>query len=357
MIKTVKYRLKDRSARKFLSHQAYGCNQVWNWCVAQHRDMQDRYAAGAPSGKWLTGFDLIIACKGVGKDLGILQQTVGAVCLQFARSRDQHRRCPRFRASFGLKKAPGWVPFNRQSRRIEGNCLVYAGRRFRLFGTKRRPVPADVTSGYFVEDALGRWFVCFQVEVGVPVAAVAGEIGIDLGLKSFATLSDGRKIEAPRIYRSLETKLAVAQRAGNRRQAKAIHLKIGNRRRDFHHKLSTSLARDHAFIAVGNVNAEALAKTRMAKSIHDAGWSAFRDMLRYKAARFAEVDERFTTQVCSCCGVIPDSSPKGMGALGIRTWVCSSCGESHDRDVNAARNILRLGLSAQPRDDESRRAA
>ena len=96
----------------------------------------------------------------------------------------------------------------------------------------------------------------------------------------------------------------------------------------------------------------------MAKSVLDASWASFKTMLSYKASRhlalFLEVDEKFTTQVCSNCGSNPDSSPKGMGALGMREWVCSDCGASHDRDVNSARNILKLGRSAAPRVDESR---
>jgi len=108
------------------------------------------------------------------------------------------------------------------------------------------------------------------------------------------------------------------------------------------------------------VNAAGLAKTRMAKSVLDAGWSMFRNMLHYKASRhgatFLEVDERFTTQTCSTCGAIPESRPKGIAGLGIREWVCSSCGASLDRDVNAARNILALGRSVAAPVEGSRRA-
>jgi transposase len=100
------------------------------------------------------------------------------------------------------------------------------------------------------------------------------------------------------------------------------------------------------------VSAAKLAKTRMAKSVLDAGWTTFRNQLRYKAsrhgARYIETDERWTSQTCSCCGVIPDSSPKGMGALGVRHWECSDCGATHDRDVNAALNILRVGRERPP---------
>ncbi len=92
----------------------------------------------------------------------------------------------------------------------------------------------------------------------------------------------------------------------------------------------------------------------MAKSVYDAGWSTFRSMLKYKSAGYVEVDERFTTQICSDCGALPDSRPRGIAGLGIRAWECSECGASHDRDVNAARNILALALSAQRPVGESR---
>jgi putative transposase len=356
-IRTHKYRLKDRRARRALSAQAYACNQVFNWCVAQHRDAQARYAAGSPRRKWLSSFDLARQCKGAGADLGIHQQTVQSVCDQFASSRDQHKVCPKFRASFGLKRALGWVPFQAQSRRVEGNSVTYLGKRYRFFGAKRRPLPDTVKGGAFVEDAMGRWWVVFHAVVEESAKPTGGEVGIDLGLKSLVTTSDGESVENPRHLRAYAERLAVAQRAGNKRRATAIHAKIANSRRDFHHKLSTRLAREYAFIAVGDVNAKRLAKTKMAKSVLDAGWSGFRAMLRYKAAAYVEVDEKFTTQTCSSCGSLPPERPKGIAGLGMRAWECSACGASHDRDVNAARNILRLGRSVAAPVEESRRIA
>ncbi|MDR7229929.1 IS605 OrfB family transposase [Caulobacter sp. BE264] len=283
--------------------------------------------------------------------------TVQNVCDQFARSRDQHKRCPKFRASFGLKRAMGWVPFQRQSRQIDANSVTYRGKTYRYFGAKRRPLPENAKGGAFIEDALGRWWVAFHVEIQQSDQASSGEVGIDLGLKDLATMSDGGKVENPRHLSKYAKRLAVAQRAGNKRQAKAIHAKIANVRRDYHHKTSTRLAREYAFIAVGNVNAKNLAKTKMAKSVLDAGWSSFRTMLAYKAATFVEVDERFSSQTCSACGTIPASRPRGIAGLGMRRWECSDCGASHDRDVNAALNILRVGRSVAAPVEESRRIA
>jgi putative transposase len=149
------------------------------------------------------------------------------------------------------------------------------------------------------------------------------------------------------IYKEREPSLQSHSAPTKRGMPRAIHLQIANSRRDFHHKLSTRIVREFDYIAVGNINAAGLAKTNMAKSVLDAGWSSFRSQLAYKAIRhgawFEEVNESFTSQVCSCCGALPESRPKGIAGLGIRLWVCSDCGASHDRDVNAALNILRRG--------------
>ncbi|WP_429579713.1 RNA-guided endonuclease InsQ/TnpB family protein [Paraburkholderia youngii] len=154
----------------------------------------------------------------------------------------------------------------------------------------------------------------------------------------------------PQFYRESEAALGIAQRANKKRRIKAMHARIANQRKDAIHKETTALVKKHAAIFVGNVNAKALAKTSMAKSVHDAAWTMFRTARKYKAMGqcvvYEEVNEAFSTQTCSCCGVTPPSSPKGRAGLGIRQWTCSDCGAEHDRDTNAARNIARLGHQA-----------
>ena len=172
-------------------------------------------------------------------------------------------------------------------------------------------------------------------------------VGIDLGLRTFAAFTDEAipPIEAERFYRDLEPALARAQRARHRNRSRAIHPKIANRRKDFLLKLSTRLVKANGALFVGNVNASALAKSRMAKSVLDAGWSTFRTMLSYKCddagVWFAEVDEAFSTQTCSVCH--SRAGPKGRKDLGIRGWQCTVSGAIHDRNVNAAHNILAAG--------------
>ncbi|WP_419636289.1 RNA-guided endonuclease InsQ/TnpB family protein [Thiolapillus sp.] len=154
-------------------------------------------------------------------------------------------------------------------------------------------------------------------------------------------------MEAGRFYRGLEDALGKAQRANKPHRVQAIHAKIRNRRKDAIHKFTTHLAERYGVIFVGDVSSAKLVKTKMAKSVLDAGWHQLKTQLKYKAiARsgvFEEVNEAYSTQVCSCCGAKPDSSPKGRAGLGIRHWICSECGAEHDRDINAALNILAAG--------------
>lgn len=349
MFLTHKYRIKDATVGKHLTRHAWACNQVWNFCVATQREAERRRKAGLIV-RWPSAFDLITLCIGSAAMLGSHSDTVGAVCRQFATSRDQHKRCPRFRASGGPRRALGWVPFVRRSLKIADTHVVYLKRKFYFW--KSRDIDGERKAGAFVQDARGRWYVTFQCEVAEAAQKDGPQIGIDLGLQKLAVLSDGCEIRNPAHFRRYEAALAVAQRAGNKRRVRAIHAKIANARKHFLHEQSTALVREFGHIVVGNVSLSKLAKTRMAKSVLDAGWSNFRHMLSYKAqkggAMYTEADERMTSRTCSRCGTIPVSSPKGMGALGVRHWVCSACGCSHDRDVNAARNILRVGAERRP---------
>jgi len=190
-------------------------------------------------------------------------------------------------------------------------------------------------------------------------ALANNKMGGDLGLKDLATLSDGTKLENPKWFRDLEDKLAIAQRARNKRRVKAIHAKIRRRRKHHLHVATARIAKQYRTIFVGDVNSSQLAKTNMAKSVMDASWYAFKQQLAYKARRHrgavVVVDEAYSTQTCSSCGAIPASSPKGRAGLGMRTWECSCCGAVHDRDVNAAVNVLKFGLERQPPAEESPR--
>ena len=327
-----------KSLTGLLNKQSRACNFVWNFCNDRQKDAL-RFGR-----RWHTGFDLNKLTTGSSKELGLHSGTVNAVCEQYAKSRSQKKR-PYLR--YRGKKSNGWVPLKGRELKREGNAFRFAGNTFRVFNSRALPVGKIKDGTNFSRNSKGNWFLNIVIEVDGAAAGVRQPIkgvGIDLGLKDFATLSTGEKIEAQRIYRGAEAALAVAQRAGKRRRVSAIHGQIANRRNDFHHKLSTRIVREFDYIAVGNVDATGLAKSTMAKSVLDAGWSSFRTQLAYKAVRhgawFEEVNESYTTQTCSDCGTLPDSRPKGIAGLGIRNWVCSECGAMHDRDVNAAKNIL-----------------
>jgi putative transposase len=350
MILTYKYKLKDKSAKKRLRQHAISLNQVWNFCVHTQRECERYYRSGAAKRRWPTHFDLQKLTAGSSKELNTQSGAITEICRVFAESRDKCKRAPRFRVSFGPKRNLGWVPFRSSDRQIDHNGIKFLGKLYRMHGIKRRPLPEIVKSGSFVEDTLGDWWVCLHVEIAENLPTGKSEVGIDLGLKTLATMSNGAKIENLRHQQTWAHKLAVAQRAHNKRRVKTIHRKIKNCRHDHLHKASCQITRDNALVVVGNVNSSQLVKTKMAKSVLDVGWATFKDMLSYKARRhsalFLEVDEKFTTVTCSVCGT--HSGPKGIAGLRIREWVCSVCGSIHDRDVNSAMNILIIGRSVAP---------
>lgn len=335
MIKTFSYRIKDSTTHKHLEAHARSVNVVWNFC----NDTQ-RFAIKWDK-KWPTGYDLQKLAAGSSKYLDLHSQTIQSVCGEYATRRKQSKkRWLRYRG----KRSLGGIPFKAASIRVIDDKVCYQGHDFRLWLS--RPIEGVIKAGSFSQDARGRWYINIACEVANPEPSTGtASIGVDLGLKTLATVSTGETIEAKRFYQDLEPKLAIAQRARKPDRAKAIHAKIKHRRKDFLHKTSTRLVNENAAIFVGNVNASQLAKTKMSKSVLDAGWRAWRNMLAYKAhARqvwFEEIDERNTTRTCSECGAL--SGPKGIAGLGIRAWVCRECGCAHDRDVNSAKLILAAG--------------
>jgi putative transposase len=331
------YRYRVKSFNGLLNQQSRAVNFVFNYCNDRQKDAL-RFGR-----KWLSGFDLNKLTTGSSKELGIHSGTINAVCEQYAKSRAQKKR-PYLR--YRGKKHLGWVPLKGRDIKETSAGFHFNGREFKVFKSRAIPEGASIKDGTsFSRDTRGHWFlnVCVEIPDGAARPMNNG-IGIDLGLKELAALSNGEKIENPRHYRQLEEALGKAQRAHKLRLSRTLHAKINNSRRDFLHKQSLDIVCRFDYIAVGNVSAVKLAKTKMAKSVHDASWTAFRSMLAYKAVKhgawFEEVDESFSSQVCSMCGDKPASRPRGIADLGIRQWCCSSCDAVHDRDVNAAKNIL-----------------
>lgn len=335
---TIKIRIKDSTTAKHLKQMAKAVNFVWNFCNETAFNALRNYS------HWLGAGDLEKLTKGSSKELGLNSTTIQEVCQEYALRRQKaKKRKLRWRG----KKSLGWVPFKKTGISFKNGVAIYCGHKFKVFQPERLP-DGEYGAGEFCEDSRGRWYLCICVEHQVQTPKAQNEVGIDLGLKSLATLSNGKKVSNGRYYRMMERKLAKAQRGKKKRQAKTIHAKIKNKRMDDIHKATTKIADENKLIVVGNFGAKKLAKTKMAKSIHDAGTTMFKTMLKYKARGrwYVEVDETNTTRTCSCCRAIPASAPKGVKGLSVREWVCNECGAIHDRDINAALNILRIGRDA-----------
>src|SRR6266536_2763012 len=274
-----------------------------------------------------------------------------------------------FASATGKRRGPRVAPPKFRSRKDRRQAIRFtANARFKVLpnGKLRLPkigdvpvrwsrlLPSEPSGITVIRDCAGRYFASFVIQAGS--AALPGTepvIGIDLGLKHFAVLSDGRKIASPRFLRRAEKKLRRAQRAlsrkqeGSRNRDKArltvarAHARTADARRDFHHQLSTALIRENQAVAVEDLTVRGLARTRLAKSVHDAGWSGFVAMLEYKARLYGRAFIRIgrfepTSRMCSACGAKDGPKP-----LHVREWTCPACGAQLDRDINAAVNVAR----------------
>ena len=209
-------------------------------------------------------------------------------------------------------------------------------------------------------DPCGRWYVSLAVDVPEPepLPATGLAVGVDLGVKDFAVTSDEQRIANPRHLEHRARNLARYQRrtarcqpgSANRAKAKAkaarAHRKVRAARTDFLHKTSTTLIRDHDLIVLEDLGVKNMVRNRrVAKAIADCGWGTFRRVLEYKAARYGRrvivIDRWYpSSKICSACGYLLAEL-----SLDTRHWTCPSCGTRHDRDINAAKNILAAGLA------------
>ncbi|MFF0156779.1 RNA-guided endonuclease InsQ/TnpB family protein [Streptomyces sp. NPDC005263] len=362
------FRLYPDAAQQASLARAFGCARVvFNDAV---RAREDARKAGRPfpkagelSTRLITEAKRTVERSWLGE--------VSAVVLQQS-LRDAESAYRNFFASLkGTRKGPRIGPprfksrkDNRQSIRFTANARwnITGSRRLNLpkIGTVKvkwsRPLPATPTSVTVIKDAAGRYFASFVIDTDANADAArmpdTGQtVGIDLGLTHFAVLSDGTKIDSPRFLRRAEKKLKKAQRElsrkqkGSKNRAKArlkvarAHAEVADARREFHHQLSTKLITDNQGIAVEDLSVAGLARTRLAKSVHDAGWSSFINMLQYKAERYGRTLVKIgrfepTSQTCSTCGIKHGPKP-----LHVRKWTCTACGTVHDRDTNAAINV------------------
>jgi len=263
--------------------------------------------------------------------------------------------------SFKRKDGPQSAEYTTSAFKWDGGVLKLAKMDAPLTVRWSRSLPkgATPTTVTVSRDTAGRYFVSILCDDTVSTKRKAeGRVGIDLGLTHFAILSTGEKIAAPNTFRNNEAKLAKLQRRlakktrGSARRAKAklkvarLHAKIADSRRDFLHKLSTRLINENQVIAVESLSVSNMQKNRcLSKSIGDASWSEFVRQLEYKAHWYGRtlvgIDRWYpSSKRCSDCG-----HTVAMMPLNVREWTCPECGSIHDRDVNAARNVLAAGLA------------
>jgi putative transposase len=342
-LRTLRLKVKSE-AYSWLNAAAVEVNQVWNYANATS-DRAARPFAGPA--KWLSAYDLDKLTAGAAEYFErIGSATIQRVNAEFATRRRQFKKAKlRWRVSQGSKRSLGWVPFEAAQLKRKGKSLRFAGKAFRVF-EKALLDGVAWKSGCFAQDAVGDWWLCLPVErAQAQSRAQHVAVGLDLGLQETVATSDGEKLEAGRFYRRIEQKIGQAQRRGHKRQAKRLHRRAARRRKDALHKFSRKIVDRYQTIKVGDVSSRKLVKTRMAKSVLDAGWGMLKTQLQYKgeyAGRCVQiVNERNTTRTCSSCGSL--TGPTGLDMLVVRTWVCVECGVTHDRDVNAARNILAAG--------------
>ena len=326
------YKFKLRGGHRILRLMSSKVNFVWNYCN------QTSFKAIRRDSNFLSGISLNYLTTGTSDILKLHSQTVNAVCEQYAISRKEaKKRKLSWRVSRGSKRSLGWIPFKAVGIRIENNMVRFSKHKFKFVA--HREIEGKIKTGSFVEDACGDWWVTFTCEVDALPKAKFNEVGIDLGLKTLATTSDGEKFENPRVTEKYADKLAMAQRAKKKKRTARIHRKITRKKKDNLHKISAKLTRAYTKIIIGNLNLE------KNKTSLDASFRGLIPFLEYKASRrqgsVIQVNEAYTTMTCNKC--LERSGPTGLPGLSVREWTCASCGQMHDRDINSAINILRLG--------------
>ncbi|MFU8872089.1 RNA-guided endonuclease InsQ/TnpB family protein [Micromonospora sp. SL4-19] len=288
-----------------------------------------------------------------------LQQALRHLQAAFVAFWDKRSNYPRFKSK---RRSRASAEYTRSAFRWRDGQLTLAKMEAPLHIAWSRPLPegAQPSTVTVSRDAAGRWFVSLLVEDPTVKAlpSVDTAVGADVGITSLVTLSTGEKITNPRHERADRRKLAHAQRElsrkakDSRNRAKArlkvarIHARIADRRRDLLHKLSTRLVRENQTVVIEDLSVRTMLRNRrLARAISDAAWSQLRSMIEYKAiwyGRTVIVIDRWypSSKTCSTCGRI-----NAALTLDVRAWSCPGCGSVHDRDVNAARNILAAGLA------------
>ncbi|MBG0813352.1 RNA-guided endonuclease TnpB family protein [Planomonospora sp. ID82291] len=360
-----RYRFHPTPEQAALLTRTFGCVRlVWNRALAERtRRYKDEGVSTSyvETAKWLTAWKQEPGLEFL-KDVSNvpLQQVLRAQQVAFNSFFARRARYPRFKSR---KKSRASATFQNNAFSFRDGALKLAKMDAPLDIVWSRPLPrgAEPSTVTVSRDAAGRWFVSLLVEEAIrPLDPVERSVGVDAGITSLLTLSTGEKITNPKHERADRERLAKAQRnlarkaKGSSNRAKArmkvarVHARITDRRRDFLHKLTTRLVRENQVIAVEDLTVRNLVKNHsLARAISDASWRELRTMLEYKTAWYGRellvVDRWFpSSKLCSTrgCGHVNGAMP-----LNVRAWTCPQCGTVHDRDVNAAKNILAAGLA------------
>jgi putative transposase len=360
---TYRYRLRPTVAQEDKLNQFAGARRfVWNWALNRKRDhfqQTGKTLSCAALSAELTRLKHQSATAWLREmDSQLLQQALRDLDSAYQHFFRRVRKGDKKKGFPTFKSRKTDTPRFRIPQRVALQDSFVAVPKIGMIKTiVHRPLEGIIKSATFKREPSGHWFVCLVVEQPLPPTVkrmVQTHIGIDVGLKSLAVLSDGETIDNPRWYRTQTRKLRRAQKAlsrkmkGSRNRGKArvvvarLHQKIRNQRNDFLHKLSTDLIRHNDLVSIEDLNVRGLAKTKLSQSVLDASWGMFRAMLEYKADRnnvHLIVIGRFfpSSKTCGACGLVNADL-----TLADRDWICP-CGVHHDRDLNAARNIDQEG--------------